>query len=198
MNMNYWGSKGGNNCVAQFPLDEQLMITLIRLRRGWNIFTLSHIYKCSTFIIRQIFVTWIQLLFHHFKAYLTLPIRDELPKRPPVFQPFPNIRASIDCTEFRCQSPRNYAQQGNAYSSYKNHTTFKCLIAVTPNGAAGFVSDLYEGSIDDVAMIDKCGIMDIIEAGDEFLVDRGFPVQHLLLKKKRVFSCQHFLIVKAS
>ena len=59
----------------------------------------------------------------------------------------------------------------------------KCLIAVTPHGAAGFVSDLYEGAIDDVAIFKQCGIMDTIEEEDQFLVDRGFTVQHLLLTK---------------
>lgn len=58
----------------------------------------------------------------------------------------------------------------------------KCLIAVTPNGAAGFVSDLYEGSIDDVAIFKQCSIMNSIEVKDEFLVDRGFTIQHLLVR----------------
>ena len=33
----------------------------------------------------------------------------------------------------------------------------KCLIAVSPNGAACFVSDLYEGNIDDVEIFRQCG-----------------------------------------
>ena len=45
---------------------------------------------------------------------------------------------------------RNFARQGNTFSSYKHTNTFKCLIAVTPNGGACFVSDLFEGDIDDV------------------------------------------------
>eukprot|EP00795_Rhopilema_esculentum_P012140 gene12140-2745_t len=65
---------------------------------------------------------------------------------------------------------KNYAQQGNVYSSYKHHTTFKALIAVTPNGAACFVSDLYEGSIDDVSITKKCGIIDHIEHEDVVLM----------------------------
>ena len=48
------------------------------------------------------------------------------------------------------RSSRDYAQQGNVYSSYKHHTTMKVLIAVTPKGAACFISDLYEGSVSDV------------------------------------------------
>ena len=181
-NMTYWGGKGGGNEIKQFSLKEQMMITLMRLRRGDMVAELSHKYKCSDGLINQIFITWIQLLFYHFKNYLTMPHRDDL-HRPAVFKPFPQIRASIDCTEFRCQSSGNLAQQGNTYSNYKHHTTMKCLIAVTPHGAAAFVSDLFEGSIDDISMFKQCGIMDHIVAGDEFLVDRGFLIQHLLLEK---------------
>ena len=46
--------------------------------------------------------------------------------------------------------PRNYSKQGNLYSSCKSHCTMKCLLAVNSNGAACFVSDLFEGSISDV------------------------------------------------
>ena len=31
----------------------------------------------------------------------------------------------------------------------------KCLIAVNPNGAADFISDLFEGSINDVDIFDQ-------------------------------------------
>ncbi|KAK3744272.1 hypothetical protein QZH41_007992 [Actinostola sp. cb2023] len=51
-----------------------------------------------------------------------------------------NVRCIVDCTEFSVETSRNYSRQGNTYSSYKHTNTFKCLIAVTPNG--GF--DKYE------------------------------------------------------
>ena len=60
----------------------------------------------------------------------------------------------------------------------------KCLIAVNPNGAACFVSDLYEGSIDDVALFSRCGIMNHINQGDSLLVDKGFTIQDMLLPKQ--------------
>ena len=52
--------------------------------------------------------------------------------------------------------PRNYSQWGNLYSSCKSHGAMKCLIAVNPNGAACFMSDLFEGSISDVDIFDQC------------------------------------------
>ena len=98
-------------------------------------------------LISSIFITWIQCLYLHFKEMRNhmLPSKETLKlSLPKVFKPFKNVRCSIDCTEFFCQTPRNYAHQGNVYLSYKHHTTFKALIAVTPKGAACFVSDLYE------------------------------------------------------
>ena len=35
----------------------------------------------------------------------------------------------------------------------------QCLNAVNPNGAACFISDLFESSINDVDIFDQCGIL---------------------------------------
>ena len=78
---------------------------------------------------------------------------------PKVFKTLKDVRCVVDCTEFRMETSRNYARQGNTYTSYKHTNTFKCLIAVTPNGGACFVSDLFEGDIDDVQIFQECGIM---------------------------------------
>ena len=198
-NLIYWNSKSKvdpsvTSSAKQFSIREQLMITLIRLRRGWNIFTLVHTYDTSDFVIRQIFTTWLQFMFHHFKDYLAFPPRCEIRKDlPGIFKPYKNIRASIDCTEFKCEVPRDYGQQSNCYSSYKHHTTMKCLIAVTPHGAACFVPDMYEGSIDDVTIFDQCGIMDHVNEGGAFLVDRGFTIQEILLRKQATIFIPPFL-----
>ena len=126
-------------------------------------------------------------LFHHFKdlKYHMFPERQAFRKNlPKVFRCFKNIRATIDCTEFKCEMPCDYSQQGNLYSAYKGHCTMKCFIAVNPNGAACFISDLYEGSVSDVDIFQQCGIMEHINPNDSFLVDKGFTIQHLLVSKQ--------------
>ena len=60
-----------------------------------------------------------------------------------------NIRTIIDCTEIYVNNPSDFAKHGNLYSSYKNHTTFKILIGIAPNGAFVYVSDVFEGAISD-------------------------------------------------
>ena len=143
------------------PLTEkdQLFITLLRLRRGFNLYTLAHFYSVSESYIRKNFTTWM-FLYHHFTDLkeVMFPDRDAFQHlKPKVFN-----RCSVDCTEFFCEVPRNCAQQGNIYSAYKHHTIMKCLIAVNPNGAACFISDLYEGSIEDVTLFSQSGIINYI------------------------------------
>ena len=197
--LNYWNvgkKKDNTRRNSSLSVADELFITLLRLRRGFNLFTLSHLYHVSEYTIRTIFTTWIMFLFHHFKSLKSkiFPERQSYRKKlPKVFQPFKNIRASIDCTEFKCETPRNYKQQGNLYSSYKSHCTMKCLIAVNPFGAACFVSDLFEGSISDVEIFEQSGILNHVNTKDSFLVDKGFTVQHLLLRKQATIYIPPFL-----
>ena len=109
------------------------------------------------------------------------PTHDQLGNHlPKVLNGMENICCIVDCTEFRVEMSRDYAQQGNTYYSYKHTNTFKCLIAVTPNGGACFVSDLFEGEIDDVKIFQQSAILQHIRPNYLLLADRGFTVQDLL------------------
>ena len=185
------------------PLAEkdQLFITLLRLRRGFNFYALEHFYNVSEPYIKIVFTTWIMFLYHHFKDLkeVMFPDRDAFQHlKPKVFKYFKNIRCSVDCTEFFCEVPRNYAQQGNIYSAYKHHTTMKCLIAVNPNGEACFISDLYEGRIDDFTLFSQCGILNYINTGDFLLADKGFTVQDLLTPRQVTVFIPPFLGKRAT
>ena len=84
----------------------------------------------------------------------------------------------------------------------------KCLIAGNPNGTACLISDLYEGSIDDVTLFSQCGTLNYINTGDSLLVDKGFTVQDLLtphqatvfispyLGKRATFTKEEILLTK--
>ena len=184
------------NRTRRFNAKEELFLTLLKLRRGFAHQTIAYMYGVSVSLISSIFITWIQFIYLHLKEikFLMFPSRDILSESlPPVFKSFKNVRCLIDCTEFFCQTPRDYARQGNVYSSYKHHTTFKALIAVTPNGSACFISDLYEGSVDDVTITAKCGILNHIEPGDLLLVDKGFTIQDLLYEKQATIKIPAFL-----
>ena len=133
--------------------------------------------------IRKIFTTYIQLMFKVFRDMqdVIFTNRGKLKRYfPKVFKTLKDVRCVVDCTEFRIETSRDYARQGNTYSSYKHTNTFKCFIAVTPNGDACFLSDLFEGDVDDVRIFKECGVLKHVRPGDVILADRGFTVQELL------------------
>lgn len=108
---------------SKLTLKEQLFITLLRLRRGFNIFTIAHFYRVTEKYVREIFLTWVMYMYHHFKdhKYFMFPERQVFWKHlPKVFRRFKNVRCSVDCTEFFCQMPRDYAQH---HTSIIHHTS---------------------------------------------------------------------------
>ena len=193
--INYWNfresadsEKSTRGPESEFSCREKLFITLVRLRRGFTLKTLALLLsspdrKIEQTQVRKIFTTYIQLMFKVFRDMETMmfPNRAHLRRFiPRVFKAIKNIRCIVDCTEFRVECSRNFARQGNTFSAYKHTNTFKCLIAVTPNGGACFVSDLYEGDIDDIAIFKESGILKHLEPGDLVMADRGFTVRELL------------------
>ena len=70
---------------------------------------------------------------------------------PKVFKTIKKIQCTVECIEFLVETSQKFARLGNTYILPISTHTFKCLIAITPNGGACFVSDLYEGDIHDVS-----------------------------------------------
>ncbi|CAG2215587.1 unnamed protein product [Mytilus edulis] len=65
-----------------------------------------------------------------------------------------------------------------------NNHTYKRLIGIAPNGSIVYVSDLFEGSIIDRAIIEQSGVLDYINPGDLVLADRGFTIKDLLIRRQ--------------
>nr|KAG5695149.1 hypothetical protein BaRGS_030195 [Batillaria attramentaria] len=82
---------------------------------------------------------------------------------------------------------------GMAYSYCKGHTTYKSLVGISPDGTIVFVSSLYTGSISDKDITARSSLLDLLEEGDEVMVDKGFPIQDLLMKKKASLVIPPFL-----
>ena len=163
-------------------LQNELFLTLMRLRLGLLHQDLAYRFKTNTRQVSTIILTWIQLLYKQFGTIWNLfstwdKVRQRLPK---CFKTYKNIRCIIDCTEVHVQSPGNFEAQGNQYSSYKGHTTYKFLVAIAPNGAILFVSDAYEGSISDKEIVRVSGFLDFLNPGDVVMADRGFLIKELL------------------
>ena len=51
---------------------------------------------------------------------------------------------------------------------------------MTPCGACVYISEGYGGSIDDVKLVEVCGLLFALEDGDDLQADKGFMIHHLL------------------
>ena len=85
----------------------------------------------------------------------------------------------IDATELKIQVPGALQKHSETYSTYKSHTTMKCLLGVDGKGG------LYEGAISDKQIVERSGFLEIlrqkvtsgeIKKGDSITPDKGFDI----------------------
>ena len=102
---------------------------LIILRRNKTFDECEILFGVSDNVFSQVFRTWLGFMRAKFKDienYCTVALKD-LPKVPKAFRNklLRKTRFLIDCTEFKCESTKNYREQGNNWSDYKKNTTRK-------------------------------------------------------------------------
>ena len=155
--------------AAKLSLEDQFFLVLVRLRLGLAVQDLADRFSVSPTTVSRTFISWINLMVHKFAE---LPLWMSRKKKvtklmPPCFKTwYPSTRTIIDGTEFFIERPSNLACQSATWSSYKNHNTLKALVCISPDGTITFVSSLYEGSISDVELVQQCGLLSLLEAGD--------------------------------
>ena len=66
--------------------------------------------------------------------------------------------------------------QSATWSTYKNTNTHKGLIGITPSGYISFVSSLYCSNISDKKLTSECGVLNLLQASDSIMADRGFDL----------------------
>ena len=91
---------------------------------------------------------------------------------------YPNTCVITDCTELFIETPSQPRSQSATFSTYKNHNTGKGLIRIAPRGYLTFVSELYPRNTSDKQLTNDCGILELLEPGDEVMADRGFEIEN--------------------
>ena len=108
-----------------------------RLRQGFPVEHISHWCGIHQSTVSRIVTSWINFMYLKFSAICVWPSKEQIDKHMPeeFKEKNPNTRVIIDCTEIKCQMPSSLLLNNQLYSSYKNHTTLKSLIVITPGEA---------------------------------------------------------------
>lgn len=185
--LNYWcGNKKterGLYSKVKLSSKDQLLLTLTRIHQAFPSKDLAYRFELSESTTSKIINTWIQFLYEKTAVLRKrmFPTRQMIKQNlPSCFSSFKNVRVIIDCFEIFVQQSRNFHEQGNLYSNYKNSSTFKVLVGIAPCGAITFVSNAYEGSISDKDLFVRSGLLNLLDPGDLVIADRGFDILDIL------------------
>ncbi|XP_061174797.1 uncharacterized protein LOC133183938 [Saccostrea echinata] len=174
---NYYGGW----TVINFSVGDQLLMTLMKLRLNCRDLDLAERFNTSRATVSNIINTFVhalhEILFEGVMKAVGIPsqlkCQGSMPKS---FEEFSSARIAMDATEVTQDIPTDMNSQSLAYSNYKSRHTVKALTCVAPNAALVFCSDLYPGSTSDAAIVDHCGILEKLQAGDMILADKGFNI----------------------
>nr|XP_022298373.1 uncharacterized protein LOC111107454 [Crassostrea virginica] len=171
-------------CSLLSPQD-QLFLTLIKLRQAAEDVELSMLFQVSESTVSKIITTWINFLYFQLKELEDdfWPSMKTIKQHMPIdfSKKFGNTRVILDATEQPIQKPSNVDAQSKTWSSYKHKNTLKTMIGITPNGAVSYISSAYAGSVSDRQIIERSTLLDSnkFSPGESIMTDRGIMTQDL-------------------
>lgn len=173
------------NQVQNLSVENQLFLTLIKLRQNQTNNELSRSFGISKTTVDNIWITWVNFMARQFREINFWPDRDTVNLFSPCdfFQKFPSTRVIIDGTEIPVKKPKPPVAQQSTFSTYKNRNTVKVLVGATPGGLISYISPAYGGSTSDRQIVERSPLTNICEPGDSIMSDKGFNVQDLFAPK---------------
>ena len=177
----------------KLSVEDEYLLVLMKLRMGLSTIDLAERFCVTESTVVNIFLTWINYLYVTLGSLKIWPHRDIILNNSPVefLEKYPNNIVIIDATELKIQVPSALQKHSETYSTYKSHTTMKCLLGVDAKGGIMFISQLYEGAISDKQIVERSGFLEIlrqkvisgeIKKGDAIMADKGFDIQNDLKK----------------
>lgn len=174
--LNYY--QGWN--VVCLSLEDQLLLALMKLRLGSQDLDLAQRFGVSATTVSNVFYTMLFALHELlFEGIMAKGMPSQLKcggSMPASFRDFVSARAVMDATEISQDIPSNLNKQNECYSNYKSRHTVKAVTCVAPNAAITYVSELYPGSVSDVAIVEHSNLLSQFVPGDLILADKGFTL----------------------
>ena len=152
-------------------------MVMCRLRQGFPEDPVANLLNVSTPTVNRIFITWVNFMYFKFGQINIWPSREIVSTTMPESfkSKYKSTRVIIDCAEIRCQMPSSLQLNGELFSAYKNHTTWKGLVGISPGGAITFISQLYTGSISDREIVRRSGFLELpFDDKDSIMAHKGF------------------------
>lgn len=167
--------------VTKISIEDQFLITLMKLRRAISDFSLALMFETSRKTIQNIFITWINFMYHEWKQIEIWPNRNiVLYHMPEAFKKsYPTTRIILDGTEIPIDAPNTTHLRQATFSVYKNRPTLKNVVGLAPGGLISYASSAYGGSTSDRQIIERSDLKTMCDPGDSIMVDRGFTVQDI-------------------
>lgn len=171
---------------SQLSAEDQLLITLMRLRLGLLYGDLARRFETSVTRICDIVKKMLRILKKIMSYVVFWLPRSRIENSMPasfVEGGYGRTTCIFDCTEVILQRPKKLMARAQTFSSYKANNTVKFLTVIAPNGFIMYVSDVYGGRASDKYIVRHCGVEDHFQRGDEIMADRGFTLDaHLELQ----------------
>uniref|UniRef100_A0A672JE59 DDE Tnp4 domain-containing protein n=1 Tax=Salarias fasciatus TaxID=181472 RepID=A0A672JE59_SALFA len=164
------------------PLIDEFFMYSMRVAAGMTEQQIADMFQTTVATVSRVTITWANYLFCILGTTPLWVSRDKIRSvMPEKFKEHcPNVRVILDCTEIAVAAASSLTLQSEMSSHDKERTTLKALVGVTPHGFVSFFSKLYTGSISDKEITELCGILHLLEPGDEVMADKDFVIDDLL------------------
>ena len=142
--------------VESIIFEDQILITLMKLRQNYTNLHIAQLFSCSVATISNVVTTFVHVLHNILFDDLmtTIPSREKNKLcSPSSFSMFTSCRIVIDCTDIEIAAPSLMSQQNATYSNYRGMNSFKVIVGVAPNAVITYVSKLYPESISDKEIV---------------------------------------------